>query len=292
MLRCTVAGLIPLINSRKYANRANVLFQENQQAFAKIIQHKSYYLLRSLPGQMARSLLIPVLPNIKRGQMKNGLWRGKNPWKSTYTILSACNHAGIGYTDICRYFPFAGAGVCDDEYALLTKRLLEEPFIREDSQALATLIQAISDTQDENGSFGQTVTGTVIHMRRLLDLGMPQDDPVILHGAEYLLTQRKPSLQGMHTTMPYSLTVADVFTTEDRYAEFQAALTYKPEWIPRQPCFHTLAIIPNAVCLTLLLQLGMEEDPGVSAALTSLYTLYQRHGGFCATNIKKPYLPS
>jgi len=51
-----------------------------------------------------------------------------------------------------------------------------------------------------------------------------------------------------------------------------------------------MAMIPNAVCLNLLVRLGLEDDPGVTSALTSLYDLYRRHGGLCATNIKKPYL--
>ena len=290
MLRCTAAGLIPLMNSRRYAGISQTLFQEKQRAFADIIRHKSYYLLRALPKDMAKALLTPVLPDILSRQMKNGLWRAKNAAKATFHILAALDHAGLCDTAACKVSPLQNLGDCYDEYALLIKRLLGAAATAEDEHALDKLRREIADQQAADGSFAGTVTGTVIHIERLLDLGLPEDDPVITRGARYLLSQRKPMLQGMHTSEPYSLSVPDVFTTEDRDAEFQAAQTYKPEWLPRHVCFHTMAMIPNAVCLTLLLRLGLEEDPGVSAALQSLYALYQRHGGFCATNIKKPYL--
>ena len=290
MLRCTVAGLIPLMNSRQYAATADTLFRDNLAGFEAIIRHKSYYLLRTLPVKTARTLLAPVMPGITAKQMKNGLWRGKNGVQTTFDIISAFDHAGLMDTSTVPHSPLAAVRDEYDEYALLIKRLLQAEFTQEDSRALAALMREIVSTQQANGSFVDTVTGTVIHMNRLLDLGMPQDDPVIMRGADYLLAQRKPSLQGIHTSGTYPLIVSDVFTTEDRTTEFQAALTYRPEWLPSHVCFRTMAIIPNAVCLILLLRLGLESAPGVSAALSSLYDLYVRHGGLCATNIKKPYL--
>ncbi len=150
--------------------------------------------------------------------------------------------------------------------------------------------QAIQAEQETDGSFGHTVTATVIQIERMLALGVPQNNPVILAGIAYLLSQRKDTLQGMHTNAAYKLAAKSIFTTKDRNAEFQAATTLKPEWLPRHLCFHTMAMIPNAVCLNLLVRLGLEHDAGVSAALESQYALYCKHSGFCATNIKKPYL--
>jgi len=290
MLRCTPAGLIPLMNSRKYGGYAEQFLQDNAPAFQGILQHKSYYLLRSLPAKTASILLTPVLPQLAARQTQSGLWRGKDGEKITYDILSALARAGIpgGAAGILSPLPYLRDR--HGEYALLIKRTLGEPFTEEDSRALAALTREILSAQAADGSFGETVTGTVIHLDRLLDLGLPGEDPAIQKGARFLLSQRQPSLQGMHTDAPYGLTAADVYTTQDRHAEFQAALTYKPEWIPRHVCFHTLAMIPNAVCLNLLLRLELEDDPGVTAALASLYALYKRHGGLCATNIKKPYL--
>lgn len=290
MLRCTVAGLIPLINSKSHAGSAEALFAENQRAFAEIVNHKSYYLLRALPAGMAKALLLPALSEIAAKQLKSGLWRGKNATKATWDILAALNHAGLWQEAGIKVSPLASIRDCHDEYALLIKRSLAETFTKEDKHALEQLKREITGAQDADGSFGNTVTSTVIHMERLLDLGMPQDDPIIRRGIHYLLAQRKPRLQGMHTSEPYDLAVSDVFTTENRRAEFQAALTYRPEWLPRHVCFHTMAVIPNAVCLNLLLRLELEDDPGVSAALTSLYELFNHHGGLCASNIKKPYL--
>ncbi len=290
MLRCTLAGLIPLMNSAKYAAHAAGFFQEKRSAFEAIIEHKSYYILRTLPADIARALLMPVLPALLAKQMKNGLWRAKNAAKVTYDVLSALDHAGLLDMAQLSYSPLLTLTHCHDEYALLVKRQLNAETTEDDAHALDALKRIIAKEQAADGSFGATVTGTVIQLDRLLDLGMSQQDPAILRGAQYLLSQRKPLLQGMHTSEPYSLAVEHVFTTGDRSAEFQAALDNRPEWLPRHVCFHTMAMIPNAVCLTLLLRLGLETDPGVTAALDSLFALYKLHGGLCATDIKKPYL--
>ena len=290
MLRCTAAGLIPLMNSQRYAAQADALFQAEHGAFAHMIEHKSYYLLRMLPPRMARELLSPQLPALAAKQLKSGLWRGKNSTENTYHILRALAHAGLLEDATLPYAPAAQLGGRQDAFALLLKRDFGDGLTQEDASALQQLLQEVAAKQSADGSFGGTVTGTVIHLEWLLDLGMPQADFVIRRGADYLLSQRKPSLQGMHTSDPYSLTVTNVYTTGNRTGEFEAALAFKPEWVPRHVCFHTMAIIPNAVCLRLLLELGLESDAGVTAALISLYELYSRHGGLCATNIKKPYI--
>lgn len=290
MLRCTAAGLMPILNSRRYASVADALFAEKRAAFDAIIGHKSYYLLKALPRRMARALLLPVLPELKARQQKTGLWRGKDSHKITLDILSALDHAELTEEAGLAYSPVLSLRDNHDEYALLIKRLLGAALTPEDTGALLALKQELSAAQGADGSFAQTVTGTVVYLERLLALGTAQDDPVVRRGVAYLLSQRKPTLRGMHTSEPYCLTAANIFSSENREAEFQAAAALKPEWLPRHVCFHTMAMIPNAVCLSLLVRLGLEDDPGVAAALQSLYALYREHGGFCATDIKKPYL--
>ena len=289
MLRCTAAGLIPLLASKQFADIADTLYQENRKHFNAIIQHKSYYILRTLPKRYARALLLPVLPAIKAAQLKNGLWRGKDGIKTTYDILAAVDHAQLA-KDASLRSPLAALQDQHGEYALLIKRLLGAPLSSADTQALMEIKQSITGVQDEDGSFDHTVTGTVIHLERLLALGVSNADPVIQSGVNYLLSQRKSLLQGIHTDSTYSLSVPDVFTAENRHAEFLAAKAYRPEWLPSLVCFRTMAVIPNAVCLYLLVRLGLENDPGVAQALCSVYELYRKHGGLCATNIKKPYL--
>ena len=214
-------------------------------------------------------------------------WRGKNSTKLCFDILSAIDHAGLVQEAKLPYSPLETLRNCHDEYALLVKQLLHEPFTQADTIALTELKDDITRAQETNGSFGQTVTGTVVQLERLLALGMATDHPVIRQGAAYLLSQRKAMLQGMHTSAPYSLAVPNIFTTENRESEFQAALALKPEWLPRHVCFHTMAMIPNAVCLNLLLRLGLEDDPGVSSALQAQYALYQKHGGFLRDRYQK-----
>ncbi len=95
MLRCTAAGLLPLMNSKRYQTVADALFAENSQAFEAIVAHKSYDLLPALPRRMAKALLMPVVSSLAARQQKNGLWRGKDSVKTSYGILSALVHTEL-----------------------------------------------------------------------------------------------------------------------------------------------------------------------------------------------------
>lgn len=46
----------------------------------------------------------------------------------------------------------------------------------------------------------------------------------------------------------------------------------------------------RGICLSLLLSLGLEGDVRVETALDHLYSMHIRFGGFCETNIKKPFV--
>ena len=134
------------------------------------------------------------------------------------------------------------------------------------------------------------MVGTVVNIEKLIDLGAVKEDEAIRQGIGFLRAHLNRDLQGIHTTSTYGLVGHDIFTVQDRSMEFSSAERLKPEWLPRKVCFRTLAMIPNAVCLTLFVQLGMEQDEQIAHALENMYQLHETYGGFCANNIKKPFL--
>jgi hypothetical protein len=107
---------------------------------------------------------------------------------------------------------------------------------------------------------------------------------------EFLFANLQSDLQGIHTTSTYDLVGHHIFSVKDRNLEFNSAVTLMPEWLPRNLCFRTLAVIPNAVCLLLFIRLGMQTDQRVALALKNVYELYRTYGGLCASNIKQPFL--
>ena len=294
MLRCTISGLIPLMQSECYAGYAESFYAAKANEFQNIMAHGSYYLLRELPVPLAQRLLEPELPKLLAAQKKSGMWKVKDTERITYDILAALVHVGLldgAHPEATlKYNPSAYLAPKGDFYALLIKdRILQAP-AEGDAAARAALIADIVGRQEADGSWEGTVVGTVLYLNQLLDLGLAREDPVITCGVDFLFANLQADLQGIHTSEPYSLLTHNVFTTLSRNREFESARRLKPEWLPRSLCFRTMAIIPNTVCLRLLIRLGLEGDERVARALDSLYALYSEHGGLCASNIKEPYI--
>ncbi len=289
MLRCNVAGLIPLMASQRYGGRTEELYGQFKPALEAVMRTGSYYLLRKLPASVAGRLLTPGLAAVLSGQRKDGLWARSQ--RITYDILSAIKHTGAGEIgEILKYDPLGALEGSADLYALLIRRHIYNKPGERDSGAIAQMLREIKDKQAENGSWDATVIGTAVQMETLLDLGADPQDAAVRRGSGFLFANFHDDLQGMHTKAAYGLTGHGMFTSEDRYAEFDTALRLRPQWIPRAVCFRTLAVIQTSVCLTLLLRLGLESDARVVRALDNIHDLITAYGGLCASNIKKPFL--
>ena len=286
MLRCNVAGLIALMASDRYRDQVGSFYERYRNEFEGILRHKGYYLIRKLPKPVARQLLLPALPDLRSKQRKDGLWNQSE--RTTYDILSA-----IQYTQMTGVDDGSNgrlAQMLDNNesfYALLIKRDILGILGDTDRAAIAGLIEKEKEGQAADGSWENTIVGTVSHIEALLDLNLSLSDQEIWHGVEFLFANWNECLPGIHTKDAYGLIGHSIFTTADRKAEFDAAERLRPEWIPRYTCFRTLAIMQNSVCLSLLIRLGLENDDRVSRALDNLYNLYFTYGGVCAQAISK-----
>ncbi|MBP7401887.1 MAG: hypothetical protein KBA30_04665 [Clostridia bacterium] len=289
MLRCTIAGLTVLMASERYGGMADAFFSTYSEEFAAVVRLESYYLIRRFPPPIAAHLLDPVLPGILSRQRPDGLWRKSA--RITYDILSAMRRAGDPdpASRLNHPLPEAIPGATEP-YPVLIKKDILGRFDERDRAAAAELASAITAEQRKDGSWEGTVTATSIRLETLLDLGEDADGAAVRRGLAFLYGQWKEELPGIHTREPYGLVGRAMFTGADRNAEFLSAQQLRPEWIPRQVCFRTLAVLPNAVCLLLLLRLGQEGDDRVVCALENLHALLTEYGGLCATQIKKPFL--
>lgn len=293
MLRCTVAGLMPLMLSEKYGARAGELFDGNRKLFNDIVRHRSYYILRGLPPVIAGELLEPEVPELVERQGKTGMWRGKDAERVSYDILTALSHARLldGL--------LAGGGLASplealrgqlSYYPVLIRRDIFGQSDDRDSAWLQAFAAEIAERRSGDGSWGGTVVETVYNTERLLSAGKTRADEAVKAGAGYLLGNYRETLPGLHTDGPYGFVASSMFTSGDREREFAAAERLCPQWIPRAVCFRHLAVIQNSACLMILLRLGLEREPKVEKALDNLAGIYARFGGFCTSDIKKPIL--
>jgi hypothetical protein len=157
MLRCTVSGLMPLMLSEKYGGRAGELFTSSRKLFDDIVRHRSCYILRDLPEDLARELLEPAVPELVKRQAKTGLWRGKDALRVSYDVFSALKRAGL----LEGLLEEGGLSSPQDAlrgqlsyYPVLIRRNVFGESSDEDTVWLAAFVMEIADRQND-GLLGQ-----------------------------------------------------------------------------------------------------------------------------------------
>lgn len=291
MLRCTLAGMICMMMSKKYSNFTEKLYKVRREEFYNIIKNKSYYLLRDLPVEIASQILIPNVTMILSKQKNDGLWNKNKSTKVTYDILSAFKHINILDDLIADDKLKDTLKLIADKYdydALLIKSLIYGCTSGNDISAINKLIQEIRNKQRENGSWDDTVIGTVHYIEKLINLGVPLDDCTVKKGVAFLFDNLNEKWEGLQNQgQAYSLQTNHVFSTQNRFLEFKSAEKYKEEDVPRSRCYNYLGVMQNTACLKLLLQMGLEDDERVKSALDSIFTIFKNYKGLCYFEIQK-----
>lgn len=70
MLRCTLASLLPLMNSKKYGKSSLELFHKYTYSFNQAFKKESYYILRELPEDVLKEFFVQRIPSILEEQKK------------------------------------------------------------------------------------------------------------------------------------------------------------------------------------------------------------------------------
>ena len=294
MLRCTVAGMIPILMSEKYADLHANIFVNSRSYFDSILKSESYYILRYLPADIARELAQTHITEVLKKQRKTGLWKIKDAERITYDIYAALKHIGILdkvlSSGLLKYDTLAGIADNYDYYSLLIKKNVFGKLTEKDVKMMEAHINKIIDSQESDGSWGNTVIETSVNLEMLTELGVASDDTSISLGCKYLFSNLNSDFPAHHVGSPYGFNAQYMFSGKDRGREFEAAQKLRPEWIPRAVCFHHLGVIQNSVALITLLRLGFEKNDSVSHAVDNLYYIYCEYHGFCDSDIKKKYV--
>ena len=294
MLRCTIAGMIPILMSEKYSNLHESIFTNSRSYFDSILKNESYYILRYLPPDIAKELVESYMTEVLKKQRKTGLWKIKDAERITYDIYAALKHIGILYevlsSGLIKYDTLACISDSYDYYSLLLKKNIFGTLSKKDGEMITDYINDIYGKQEINGSWGNSVIETSVHLERLTELGLTLDNETVSHGCNYLFSNLNSDFSAHHVGSPYGFKAQYMFSGKDRTMEFEAAQKLKPEWIPRAVCFHHVGVIQNSVALITLLRLGFGENDSVIHAIDNLYSIYNEYHGFCDSDIKKKYV--
>lgn len=231
MLRCTLAGLIPLMKSEKYSIFTEEFYQAQKSDFDKIIKNKSYYLIRELPVKIASLILLPEVPMILSTQKNNGLWL--NSTKVTDDILSAFKHIQVLDDLITRKKLKNTLKQIEnkyDYYSLLIKSKIYQKTDEKDIIEIKKFIQGIKNQQKENGSWEDTVVTTVHYIEKLINLGVSCNDNSVQKGIDFLFKNLHPKWKGLQSSgRAYGIESENFFSNENRDIEFEAAEKYRKE---------------------------------------------------------------
>ena len=292
LLRCTIAGLIPLMMSEKYSCFTDKFYQPQKNDFDKIIKTKSYFLLRDLPAKVACRILLPEIPQILSKQKNDGLWQ--NSTKVTYDILSALKFVNV-LEDLIANKKMKNVlekiGDKYDYHSLLMKLLIFNQTNEKDLFEIKKIIQDIKNAQNDDGSWENTVVATVYHIEKLLSLGIMGDDSSIEKGIDFLFKNLNLKWSGLQSSgKAYGLQTSCFFSTENRDLEFEAAKKYYAEFDPKLVCFRHLGVIQNSLCLKLFLKLGFESDERITTALDGLFEIYKKYDSLCYFRVQKKFM--
>ena len=292
LLRCTVAGLIPLMKSEKYAIFAEEFYQTQISDFSKIIKNKSYYLLRELPVNIATQILLPEIPAILSNQKNNGLWH--NSTKVTYDILSAFKHIHVLDDLISRKKlknTLEQIANKNDYDSLLIKSKIYQQIDEKDIIETKKIIQEIQDKQNENGSWEETVVATVHYLEKLVNLGVSSNDNSVQKAIAFLFKNLHQKWEGLQSSgKVYGLKSEYFFSNENRDLEFESAEKYRKEDCPKLICYRHLGVMQSSGCLNLLVQIGLEHNELVECALDNLFSVFKNYKSLCYFTIQKKFI--
>jgi hypothetical protein len=291
VLRCTLAGMIPLMASKKYSVLTEVFYEYRRGDFDDIIKSGSFSLIRDIPYQIGSRLLLPRITPILARQQEDGLWPGKDPIKTTYDVLSALKHIRVLESLM------AEGRVKDvletlkertDYYSLLIKSQIFGKISPKDELAINNLIQDIKNIQLTNGSFDHTVFATAYRMEILYSLGVTSKDTVMQKAVSFLFEHLNKSWE-TETDVGHGqgICTSYVFSTQNRALEFQSAQKFRADIEPHKVCFCALGTMQSTYGIKILIALGLETDARVQAAMEGILSLIEQYQGLCYFEIQK-----
>ena len=154
MLRCTIAALIPLMNSKKYSVYNGRFLKNSRSGFEHLVNHESLWVIKEFPKQVSVKLLTSIVSGLLAKQRKNGFWKIKDSEKYTYYLLSVLKHSGI-FEDYYKSRKFnydivEGLKNKNDFYSTLIKLNVFEKNDKKNSENATEYINSIICLEENN----------------------------------------------------------------------------------------------------------------------------------------------
>jgi len=244
----------------------------------------------SMSVEKANAILKPEIPRLIKTQRPSGMWKIKDCRRISYGVLKALKHSEhlspLLKEDRFRHAPFQSFYDGDDYYDLVVRRNIMEAPLPGDTDLQEQLVSDIFAGQDESGHRNGTVISTSSHIEKLMELGIGLDNERVRKSADWLLSMCAEDVCRLSKNMGGGVVAHNMFSAQDRGAEFKSALAEKPEWKPVGLCYRHLPMIQTGAALKALIKLGLEDDKRVIAACDNLLELRQTYDGWCDTNIR------
>lgn len=290
-MRCSTAVMQVLAMHPRYAQHEEIM-AEAMALSETLLKGKQLdcTFIMNMPVEKAYSILDPEIPRLIKTQRPSGMWKTKDSQRISYGVLKALKHSGhlasLLREDRFRHDPFREFRDASDYYGLVVRRNIMAELLPTDARLREQLVSDILATQDEDGSWNQTVISTSNHIESLVELGLDLDDRPVRKSADWLLSTCAEDVYRKAKKVNGVVAAHNMFSSQDRKAEFQSALAEKPNWNPVSLCYMHLPMIQTGAALKALMRLGFENDRRVIAACDNLLFLKQTYGGWCETNIR------
>jgi len=293
-VRCSTAAIQALAMHPRYAQRDEIMAEAMVMADVLFEKQLDCTFIINMPVDKAYAILEPKIPRLIKTQRPSGMWKIKDCRRISYGVLKALKHSGH-LTSLLRENRFRRDSFLsfrddNDYYGFVVRRnIMAEP-LPTDARIQKQLVYDIFVGQDESGSWNNTVISTSNHIESLVELGLGFDDRRIRKSADWLLSMCVEDVYRESKKVGGVVVAHNMFSSQNRAAEFKSALAEKPEWNPVGLCYLHLPMIQTGTALKALIRLGLEDDERVIAACDNLLALKQTYGGWCDTLIRNGLL--
>ena len=289
-MRCSIAAIQALAMHPRYRLHDGIMDEAMRMAEELFRKKLDCGFITNMPVGNACQFLDPEVGRLLRTQRPTGMWKIKDCRRISHDVLRALKHTGHLATLLLegrfRRDPFLSFRHENDYYGLVVRRNIMDSLLPGDTELREQFASDIFAGQDKEGSWNSTVISTSSHIEKLVELGVDPDDACVQKAADWLLSMCAGDVYRLSRNMGGVVVAHNMFSSQDRRAEFKSALMEKPEWNPVGLCYMHLPMIQTGAALKTLIRLGFESDQRVIAACDNLLELRQTYGGWCDSNIR------
>lgn len=246
-MRCSTAAIQALAMHPLYGRRDEIMAEAMAVIEVLFKKQLDCTFIINMPVEKAYAILEPKIPRLIRTQRPSGMWKIKDCRRISYGVLKALKHSGhltpLLRENRFRRDPFLSFHEDNDYYGFAVRRNIMAAPLPSDAGLQGQLVSDIFGGQDEEGSWNNTVISTSHHIELLVELGLCLDDERMRKSADWLLSMCVEDVHRESRKIGGVVVAHNMFSSQDRAAEFKSALAEKPEWNPVRACYMHLPMM-------------------------------------------------